>query len=365
MRFLDLIVVFTFLTLVQSQDDEGSCTCSSVMVMSKEEMKREISAQVSAAVSRGSSCTPPTNTASDFNISSITLAMELTMDKFYAKVERLVQPIIGKLATLQQPGKSPSHPASSCSKILDVDPNSPSGLYWLRAGNGSAIRVFCDMTRTCGGVTGGWMKVAELDMTDTSNQCPHGLRQAIHDMKRLCTRNSDSGGCSSVHYKINGIGYNEVCGKIIAYQYGTPDAIHGGSIEGTYIDGVSLTHGNPKQHIWSFIAAVDEAATYTPSTCPCTNRNQPGPHPPSFVGNDYFCDSGSTNRYQDGRFYNDPLWDGEGCGPLSDCCTFRNPPWFYKKLPSATGDNVEMRVCRDQTATNEDVLIEKVDIYVR
>ena len=352
MRFWDFIFVFSFLSLVQSQEDGGSCTCSSVMVMSKEEMKREISSQVSAAVS-------------DFNISKITSAVERTMDKLYEKVERLVKPIIGKLAILQQPGKSPSHPARSCREILDFDSKSLSGLYWLKAGNGSTIRIFCDMTRTCGGVRGGWMKVAELDMTNTSNQCPHDLRQTIHNTKRLCTRNSDGGGCSSVHYKTHGIGYNEVCGKIIGYQYSTPDGILGGSIDGNYIDGVSLTHGDPRQHVWSFIAALDEAGTHPAQTCHCTNRNHRGQQPPSFVGNDYFCDSGSEHRYQFYTFYEDPLWDGRGCGPLSDCCTFRNPPWFYKKLPSGTRDDVEMRVCRDASRVNEDILIEKVDIYVR
>ena len=344
--------MFSLLSLVQSQEDGGSCTCSSVMVMSKEEMKREISAQVSAAVSREFS--------SDFHISNITSAMERTIDKLCKKVERLVQPIIEQLAI----GKSPSHPANSCREILDFDSKSLSGLYWLKAGNGSAIRIFCDMTRSCGGVRGGWMKVTELDMTNTSNQCPHDLRQTIHNTKRLCTRNSYGGGCSSVHYKTHGIGYNKVCGKIIAYQYGSPDGIRGVSIDGNYIDGVSLTHSYPRQHVWSFIAALDEAGTHPAHTCHCTNRNHRGPQPPSFVGNDYFCDSGSEHRYQFNTFYADPLWDGRGCGPLSDCCTFKNPPWFYKKLPSPTANNLEMRVCRNEPTTNEDILIEKVDIYV-
>ena len=353
MRFWDFIFVFSLLSLVQSQEDGGICTCSSVMVMSKEEMKREISSQVSAAVSREFS--------SDFHISNITSAMERTIDKLCKKVERLIQPIIEQPAI----GKSPSHPANSCREILDFDSKSLSGLYWLKAGNGSAIRIFCDMTRTCGGVTGGWMKVAELDMTNTSNQCPHDLRQTIHNTKRLCTRNSDGGGCSPVNYKTHGIGYNEVCGKIIGYQYATVDAlITGGPIDNNYVDGVSLTYGNPKRHIWTFAAALDEVGTYPRLTCHCTNRDHPGRLPPSFVGNDYFCDSGSRHRFEI-KFYDDPLWDGKGCGPLSDCCTFNTPPWFYKKLPSGTSDNIEMRVCRSEAAAGEDVLIEKVDIFVR
>ena len=52
-------------------------------------------------------------------------------------------------------------PASSCA---DIPLTSPLGYYWVRSLNGSAVRVFCDMTRSCGGVTGGWMRVAELDI---------------------------------------------------------------------------------------------------------------------------------------------------------------------------------------------------------
>ncbi len=82
------------------------------------------------------------------------------------------------------------------------------------------------------------------------------------------------------------------------------------------------------------------------------------------MGNDYICDTGSE-IFQVGLFYdNDPLWDGAGCGPLNACCTFNNPPWFYKELPEPTTDDIEMRVCKDQVSRDEDVPIENIDIYV-
>ena len=49
-----------------------------------------------------------------------------------------------------------------------LPPSSPSGYYSGRASDGSVVRVYCDMTRSCGGVTGGWMRVAELDMRQQS-----------------------------------------------------------------------------------------------------------------------------------------------------------------------------------------------------
>ena len=88
---------------------------------------------------------------------------------------------------LVRPGQYPTFPASSCAAL---PPSSPSGYYWVRASNGSAVRVYCDMTRSCGGVTGGWMRVAELDMTNSSHQCPSGLRQRTDSNIRTCVKES-------------------------------------------------------------------------------------------------------------------------------------------------------------------------------
>ena len=119
-------------------------------------------------------------------------------------------------------GQFADSPISSCAALL---PSSPSGYYWVRASNGSAVRVYCDMTRSCGGVTGGWMRVAELDMTNSSHQCPSGLRQHTDSNIRTCVRNTDSPGCSAVLYSTADIQLSRVCGKVIAYQIGHTDAL--------------------------------------------------------------------------------------------------------------------------------------------
>ncbi len=97
--------------------------------------------------------------------------------------------------------------------------------------------------------------------------------------------------------------------------------------------------------------------------CPCTNisKKSRARNPPAFVGNDYFCDTGSHDAAINNLFYgDDPLWDGAGCGPLITCCTFNNPPWFYKELPEPTKDDFEMQVCRK--GGDENVAIEIVNI---
>ena len=169
--------------------------------------------------------------------------------------------------------------------------------------------------------------------------------------------------------------YSKVCGKIIAYQVGSPDTFSESanrvnvSIETYYVDGISLTHGSPRHHIWTFAAGLDEYPdSFAHSNCPCTDTTQSSSatSPPEYVGADYFCDTGSEARYQNGNFYSDdPLWDGAGCGPLNVCCSFNNPPWFYKELPQSTTDDIEMRVCKDQDAINEDIAVELISIYVQ
>ncbi len=45
----------------------------------------------------------------------------------------------------------------------------------------------------------------------------------------------------------------------------------------------------------------------------------------------------------------DPLWDGAGCGPTSSCCQLNNPPWFCVSFPEPTTDDLELRICTDQS----------------
>ena len=102
------------------------------------------------------------------------------------------------------------------------------------------------------------------------------------------------------------------------------------------------------------------------SICPCQNSSIATP-PPSFVGGDYFCDTGfsGNNNAMELNFYPYLLWDGTGCIPSNQCCSFNNPPWFYKQLPTSTSGDIEMRVCRDELRSDEDVATGVVEIYVQ
>ena len=38
--------------------------------------------------------------------------------------------------------------------------------------------------------------------------------------------------------------------------------------------------------------------------------------------------------------------------------------WFLKELSPPTSDDIEMRVCRDESRANEDIAMSSVEIYV-
>ena len=272
-------------------------------------------------------------------------------------------------------GKYECNPAKSCLQIKELVPGSPSGYYYVRQNTGPALSVYCDMTMSCRGVSGGWMKVASFDVDNSSHSCPSELR-LLTDIKRRCVipSTSTSAGCASTVFNTCGIPYQRVCGKVIGYQKGSTDAfaIYSGShsIEGAYVDGVSLTHGyNPRHHIWTFASAVDETDHHgsSLSVCPCTNNRTTTVQVPTFIDNNYFCDTGSRERFKWSRLYHeDPLWDGAGCGGSSTCCSFNNPPWFMRDLsPPGTTDDIELRVCRDEIRSTEDVGLKSVELYVQ
>ena len=119
-------------------------------------------------------------------------------------------------------GTSGSNPTDTCAAL---PPYYHSGYYWVRASNGSAVHVYCDMTRSCGNITGGWTRVAELDMTNSSHRCPSSLTlRTEEDGSSIRTCVAASGAdCLSIPIIIPH-SYLRVCGKIIAYQVGATNA---------------------------------------------------------------------------------------------------------------------------------------------
>ena len=217
----------------------------------------------------------------------------------------------------------------------------------------------------CGGA--GWRRVVYLDMTDPSTTCPSGWNMTGHS-KRTCGKfSTQSLACDSVTFPISGGEYSRVCGRIKAYQYGSTDAFeayhrgHVTPIDGAYVAGVSLTHGSPQRHIWTFAAGRSEAQRHVTDACPCDASITI--HVPPFVGDDYFCESGVNAGSVGGFHPDDPLWDGQNCTSSSTCCSFNTPPYFVKQLPTSTTDSIEARLC--WMDSGDDSPIELIELYVQ
>ena len=208
---------------------------------------------------------------------------------------------------------------------------------------------------------GPWYRVAYLNMSNSVEQCPSAWREYSSGGVRACGRPvSTSGSCPGIQYSTCNQ-YSRVCGRIIGYQFTSPDAFRSDSDES--VDGVTITHGT--QHIWSYVAGVTEhGISMHTMSCPCSSTN--GQEPPSSIGNNHYCESGNpmSDFTQYHLYQDDKLWDGQQCE--GTCCTGTNsPPWFSVQLPAPTTDAIEVSICCNQGTTDEDVPIELIEIFVQ
>ncbi len=136
----------------------------------------------------------------------------------------------------------------------------------------------------CGGP--GWRKVAFIDMTNTSQNCPQGLTLTGYS-KRSCGRtHTNFNNCSSViTFPVGGGQYSRMCGRAKAYHWGFMNSFLGYNrasrgINAQYVDGLSFTHGTPRTHIWTFAAGHYQGISGDTNNrnwrCPCNQGNTYG-----------------------------------------------------------------------------------------
>ena len=219
---------------------------------------------------------------------------------------------------------------------------------------------------------GQWYRVAYLNMSDPTQTCPSPWRVYNANGVRACGRPVTD--CYSVNYPSNGRRYSRVCGRVIGYQIGSTDVFlnQQRGIDSDYVDGVSITHGSPRTHIWTYAAGASDNLVPGDEvfSCPClvAGSSFTPQTPPSFVGNNYYCESGNPtfSFVNSGSliYTSDPIWDGRQCE--GQCCSNgRNPPWFSVALPNPTTDDIEVRICGTDTVTNEDTPVELLELYIQ
>ena len=191
--------------------------------------------------------------------------------------------------------------------------------------------TFCNMTAivaglftfSCAGVGGEWKRIAKFNVS-AGDACPNGWSRSSHSNVSFCRSPNDNRGCYPTTFSTNHTNYQRVCGRARGYQKGTPDGIFSGNIDSAYVDGLSITHGSPRQHIWTYIVGHTDSGS---TRCPCART--PEETTPSFVGSNYYCESGAEDSNYVATYYlSDPLWDGSGCSSGNNCCSNINLPWF-------------------------------------
>ena len=223
--------------------------------------------------------------------------------------------------------------------------------------------------------SGSFRHIYSLDMTIPGQSCPDNLTLHTSNSLRLCGKKT-ARSCDSLIIPVSGQSYQQVRGKVKAYQFGTTDGFLrwsgqpiGGSddIESEYVDGISITHGqSPRNHVWTYAIgwrqhSVEHLPTYRDNgSCPSAGYGQPQP---DFVGDNYFCSSGNPGPGQSfSLFSSTPLWSNI----LGNCMNCENDDLFFcVNLPATTTDDLEIRVCADETLGNEDIRIESMDFYIR
>ena len=227
------------------------------------------------------------------------------------------------------------HVFDSCETVRMLEfPFFKPGLYKIKSSNPNSFTLFncftTISTTTCNNVPGNWRRVAYLNVT--SSNCPKSLQ---HDAGESSCKICGAGPkCSSVTYPSGGLSYCQVCGRINVQYSGTPDGLESfssqrlvsTSVDDNYVDGVSLTYGTcPRSHIWTFSAK---------SSNRCTMRCSAW----GFVNADYSCMECINSAFKQET--------------------------FYRNLTQPTTDDIEMRLCRDQWSSDEDVHITFVELFV-
>ena len=259
-----------------------------------------------------------------------------------------------------------NYTGSSCKDIYNNYPEirTKSGYYhigethWAYC-NMTAIEIAKNIISACGVVREGWRRIADIDISAGDN-CPSGWTKDTVSGYSFCRRSLDGSGCSSTQFSTNGVSYQKVCGKARGYQKGHPNNIISSyAIDNHYVDGLFITYGSPRQHIWTYATgAYDNGGI----NCPCDGT---GGTTPSFVGSNYYCESGRGNIDDHAAYhFDDPLWDRSGC-IHSNCGSVPNQPWFYRQLNEIISANIEVRLCVTRSFSAGFTMIDQLEIYIQ
>lgn len=267
---------------------------------------------------------------------------------------------------------------TSCSQIKKAYPKSKTGYYLITLGRYKRVKLHCYMGKPlCNDSSHEWRKIAYHNVYEQG--CPHGFLMHEKGGYKACGRtitNSNAVNClarpppfcQSIIFPVQGIEYTQICGQVIGYTDGNTGAFYNNHQDLPYVDGISITLGGLREHIWTYAAGyleVPQTIYDRKFSCKCPNGAL------WFVGPNYYCESsGTMDKLED--IFRDQLWDGKNChGTDIPCCnnnnnnsTGVNMPWFKRVLSNTASEYIEMRVC-GRGDIDSGTLFSKYEFYVR
>ena len=245
----------------------------------------------------------------------------------------------------------------SCNFLQNFSAQLPSGSYKIMPQDAlTPTKVYCSY-QSLSGRNEWWRRVAYLNTSESCQvQCPSGL-EARMEPPSSCRRAVEESGCSSVYFDPGDIPYSRVGGRVRARQSGQPNGFQDFdgprsrgevSLEDNYVDGISLTYGDEgnRTHIWTFAASMNTRR----DGCAVCDRERP-----DFIGDHFSCEL--LNLCDQGIVCSSNLlWDGGQCDGGES---------FFRNLSEPTTEQIEMRVCREQERSDEDILVTEIELYVQ
>ena len=221
----------------------------------------------------------------------------------------------------------------SCQHVLDLESSSISGTYTLYPDGQTPVVIDCEMRSD-----GGWMKVIDADYS--VDACPG--EWVVYDGQYCARSSSDSDLMGSASFDTFGFAWQQVDVTLEALATDTMDAwgnivYNGPSLEGTYVDGISLTYGAPgfREHVFTY-----GVAHYDSTYCPSFGLGN-SIWPQSSLGSDWTCDTDMGSGM---------LFSGES---------------YQSDIGVHVYEDIEVRLMSDQEVSNENVALSSIRLLIK
>jgi len=239
--------------------------------------------------------------------------------------------------------------------VLSANPQAPSGTYVIDV-DGVTTQVECDM-QTDGG---GWGLLLRFNEGDA---CPGQWRAAARGCRRVQDADASAMTVDPPY------AFTEIRGEVNALGYGGSDAFRDGAndIDANYVDGLGITIGSPRRHVFTFAHGVSEAfGDMGAAACPCDS----GTAAHAFIGSNYLCEepqesadpANTGTRYYD---EDDVMFDGLDIEDAACVGAPESAPDFSVDLGQVSADTVELRLMGTEGTGNEDTAVIFLELWVR